>query len=269
MLFKNEECKVNLPHFYGYELNGSIFIITRGSTDKEDYVTDAEFREIPTKHGLYHSGFYAASLNIFNAAKESLSGFKGPIYICGHSYGGAVSTALNTIIRQEFPHLDVNTIAFAPVPAISDELNRTYGDKMVSFVNNWDLVPTLSVPNIYERIKFCFIKKIPSAKVTETIQTILNAIEKITHTFSDDVYKSLYNAIPSFVGGLYDYANGVQKHVRYPPGLVYQIHAKKQTSLASSIIDATDKLNILRVHMSSITDHLPEHYTEAINNIIP
>lgn len=261
--------EINQPSFFIYELNNCLYIGIKGSTDMLDYATDAEYNEITTEIGTFHAGFYNAAQFVLNISRPFIAAAKGPVYFTGHSYGasvGAVSVALST---AEFPKADINCIAFAPVPPMSDDANLTFGSKIVSFVNGVDMMPTLSIPNAYENFKFLFVLKPPRQIVIDIFEDILSGIEILDDPFTEEVFLSIKASIPAIVNGFYDTSDGHPSKVRFAPGRAYHIFSDKKVKLSESIIDVPNELNSLSVHVNSINYHLPHFYQDAILNIIP
>lgn len=263
----NQTAGIEAPVFYVLKRDDGLFVITRGSMEMNDYVTDVEFMETTNEYGTYHAGFFNASMYVYKHAKPFIAEANTPVYFLGHSYGAACATVLETIAGHDFPDKDINCIAYAPVPAISDELNKTFASKIVSFVVNHDMVPTLSIPNVYERFKFLFALKFPRDKTITIVKTVLKGIDHY-QKWSDDIYQSLIRSIPAIVNLLFDYHEKKSLGIRFIPGTTYHIYSKKQVVLSESIVDVRKKLNIMDIHLSSIRDHWPDVYQKGLDNII-
>ena len=111
-------------------------------------------KPIITNKGVFLRGYYKSALYIYNYAYSFIKHHNDPVYFIGHSMGASVSTVLHCISSFDFGNQkDINTITFAPVPAISEILNKTYGNKIITIINSDDIVPTISIPNIYNFLK--------------------------------------------------------------------------------------------------------------------
>ena len=151
---------------------------------------------------------------------------------------------------------------------MSQDVNRTYSEKIVCFYNHHDIVPTLSVPNVYERFKWVFAIKFNKDKIIEVIRTVINGIEHIFDPWSQEVYEGFYNAIPKLVELLFEYNEKKDLLVRYVPGTVFHVYAnKKVAKLTNSVMDVVNELGIMSIHISGINDHNPAQYQKAIENI--
>ena len=150
--YYNNITDIEQPAFYIYRLNegNRLFIGTRGTIDMNDVASDIAIREINTNKGTYLEGYYRSALYVYKFAYSFIKNHDGPIYFIGHSMGASISTILHCLSKFDFQNTkDINTIAFAPVPSISDTLNSSYGDKIITIINSDDVVPTISIGNIY------------------------------------------------------------------------------------------------------------------------
>ena len=269
ILFSHTESGLYEPVFHIYEQDGARYIITRGTSDINDFISDVEMKEINTSYGTFHTGFYKSALYIYQYAFAYIKGFTGPIYFVGHSMGGAISTLLHIIFSTELPNQDFNCMAYAPVPTADEGLNQTYSDKIVVFVNNDDIVPTLSIPNMYYLLKKVdpLINYSPRNVIIAIFKGIMSVVEKVTHVFTQQIYDALIKDFPDDIDSLLDYGKGAVRTVRYPLGIVIGVSKSKSIPMDQAIIDPIADYSILRVTFTSISDHLPDNYEEAINNI--
>ena len=264
----NMTTDIEAPVYYVLKRSDALFILSRGSVDWNDYATDLEFSEVTNEYGTYHAGFFNASRYVYNNAKKWIQEATTPIYIIGHSYGASVATVLTTIAMHDNPTKDINCIAFAPVPSMSVETNATYGHKMVVLYDNHDIFPTLSVPNVYERVKWAFVVKLPEEQVINVIKAIIAGIEVLADPWSQAIYNALYNSIPKLVELLFEYDAKKDLKIRYCPGTVYHVYFNKEVKkLTDNIMDAQSELNAMSIHFSAFTDHYPSNYWKAVHLI--
>lgn len=271
--YYNPNTDVEQPAFYIYRLNegNKLFIGIRGTKDINDATTDIEIREINTNKGTYFEGFYRSALYVYQTAYAFIRNHEGPIYFIGHSMGGGIATVLHCLAKFDFGNTkDINSIVYAPVPAISESLNISYGDKIVTIINSDDAVPTISIGNIYEfLVKYnplIPVAKYPWKFLNEAVDVVLSIAYHFTSLISQNVFESLKRAIATSVDELVAYANKDKKFViRYPPGTVYQLSIDNPAFLHDSIIDPREKLNILSFSIHAFKAHKPAQYTKLLN----
>lgn len=271
--FYNPNSDIEKPSFYVYRLNegNKLFIGTRGTIDVTDAATDVAIREINTNKGTYLEGFYKSSLYVYLFAYPFIKNHDGPIYFIGHSMGGAISTILHCLAKFDFGNTkDINTIAFAPVPAISESLNKSYGNKIVTIINSDDAVPTISIANMYEFLvkynPFIPLSKLPWNLIKDTVDFVLTLIYRFTSLFSQKVFEYFQMALNSSIDELVSYSKKEKNFViRYPPGTVYQLSIDRPDFLRNSIINASEKLNILSFSLHAFEGHDPSQYIKLLN----
>lgn len=271
--YYNPDTDIEKPSFFIYRLNegNKLFIGTRGTIDVNDAATDVAIREINTNKGIYIEGFYRSSLYVYQYAYSYIKNHDGPIYFIGHSMGGAISTILHCLAKFDFKNTkDINTIAFAPVPAISDTLNISYGDKIVTIINSDDAVPTISIANMYKFLvkynPFIPITKLPWNIIKDTVDFVLTLIYRFTSLFSQKVFEYFQMALNSSIDELVSYASKEKNFViRYPPGTVFQMDIENPSYLSQSVIKAEEKLNILSFSLHAFNAHDPSQYIKLLN----
>ena len=271
--YYNPNTDVEQPAFYIYKLNegNKLFIGTRGTHDINDATTDIEIREINTNKGTFFEGFYRSALYVYQTAYPFIKNHDGPVYFIGHSMGGGISTVLHCLAKFDFGNTkDINTVVFAPVPSISESLNKSYGNKIVTIVNSDDSVPTISIGNIYELLvkyePFIPLTKFPWNLIKKAVDAVLSVVYHFTSLFTQKIYECLKRAIETSVDELVAYANHDKEFViRYVPGTVYQLFVDHPSYLNQSIIDRREKLNILSLSLHAFKAHKPARYTELLN----
>lgn len=271
--YYNPNTDVEQPAFYIYRMNegNRLFIGTRGTHDINDATTDIEIREITTNRGTFFEGFYRSALYVYKYAYPFIKNHDGPVYFIGHSMGGGISTVLHCLAKFDFKNTkDINTIVFAPVPSISESLNKSYGDKIVTIINSDDAVPTISIGNIYALLvkyePLIPLTKFPWTFIKDTVDTVLSIVYHFTSVFTQKIFECLQRAIRTSIDELVAYANHDKKFlIRYPPGTVYQLFIDKPSYLNQSIIDPREKLNILSLSIHAFKAHKPAQYTQLLN----
>jgi len=268
IIYNRTTASLHEPVFHIYEQDGVRYIINRGSTDACDFVADGEMVEMNTTYGTFHTGFYKSAEYVYKYSLPYIKGFTGPVYFVGHSMGGAVSTILQIMYATDIPNQDFNTIAFAPVPAADTALNATFADKIISFANDQDIVPTLSIPNMYNLLKKRdpLIDHSPRDAIIALFKDIMSVVE-ITHALDQELYDAILEAFPDDLNSLLDYGKGAVRVVRYPLGTVIRVSRHSSTPMDNSIVDPISEYEMLRVKLTCISDHFLQNYGEAIDKI--
>ena len=269
MIYKNEFCDIHRPPFYVYELNRSLFVIVRGSVVPEDYLTDAEMMELDTEFGVLHTGFYNASCYVYEQVEPFVARFGGPVYFTGHSYGASVADILLVMMRTRHPEVDSNAIGYAPMPAVSTEVSHTHWDRIASFRNDADLVPTLSIPNIYQTLWVLgpFIRIANREWIINTLNGLVSILEYTVGILSKAVYETIKRDVPLLVDDIQGYARGEVRVIRYPPGVVYEIGRSEGMRLEDCVIDAEKELDRLIITPWGCAEHDYPKYEEAVEKI--
>lgn len=273
LYYYNSTTDIEKPSFYIYRMNegNRLFIGTRGTIDVNDAATDVAIREITTNKGVFIEGFYRSSLYVYNYSQPYIKTHEGPIYFIGHSMGGSVSTILHCLSKFEFGDTkDINTIALAPVPAISEQLNKSYGGKIVTVINSDDTVPTISIANMYEFLvkynPFIPLADLPWKLIKSTVDFVLSLIYKFTTVFSKKVFEYFQMALNSSIDELVAYSTKEKNFViRYPPGTVFQMEIDNPTYLSKAVVDPREKFNILSFSLHAFNAHDPSQYIKLLN----
>lgn len=266
MLYYNKTNGFLTPVFYVYKLDNALWIVNRGSISGDDYLTCAEFNETTNQYGTFHLGAYEAAMYTFLQVKKYIEEFDGTVYFTGHSYGATVAPILMIIAQNAFPNKDMGAFAFGPIPMMDDVTNAKYLDKICSVVNNADLVPTLSVPNLYERLTLIvpLIKQIDIAALNKEVLTMVNLFSWF---MSKELYDAIVRDVPEVTDALFGYAHGEVRLVRYSPGHVYQVYQDKPKKLSLCEIDPIKDLNKLSIYPLAMTYHPDLYYMWAVDAI--
>lgn len=269
LLYYTTVCQVHQPLIYVYQQDGSLYIITRGSTDAPDFATDTEFGELELEYGVFHGGFALAGQWVWSQVEEYVKNFDGPIYFTGHSYGAAVSGILHVIAHKLYPQKEFYSYAYAPMPAMEVDAAAETKSNMYGFVNDDDIIPTLSIPNCFERVKLLspLISIIPTSWLVGQIRGVLNLVS-LTSVLDDEYYQMLYDAIPGIIDAAKAYEKGEAKYVRFVVGQIYQIDSEEPKVLTDCLIDPQEILACLSLTFECITHHHCDLYMKAINELI-
>lgn len=269
VLYSSTTCEIEKPVFFVYIQDNSLYIVTRGSQDDEDFATDAEFTETVTDYGVFHTGFYNAAVYVYEHTKEYINSWNGPVYFVGHSYGAAVSQIL-TVMSYHFKNdIDAYSFAYAPMPAMDITADDKIQDRLYAIVNDDDIIPTLSVPNVYEKFHLLYptIRYVPTDILVGTLDALLKLM-KLTSAIDNGMYNMLWDAVPTIVNAAKEYEKGVKKYVRYPAGNVYQLKLNEPKTLSDAQVNPEIALNQLAVQVNSLNDHDCENYIAVVDQII-
>jgi hypothetical protein len=266
LLYAHRNCSFEQPVFYVYSLDSALWIITRGSANVFDFLTCAEFNETTTDYGVFHLGAFEASLFIFQHVRDFVEAWNGPIYFTGHSYGGTTSPVLAVIFSKEYPAKDVNSIGFATLPPMDDATSTLHKDKIATIVNEVDIVPTLSVPNIYVTLAALipFFAEIDEDALIAELESILDLFWFVLPT---DLFDALREVIPAVADAVLAYSHGEERKVRYPPGHCYQLFKGQPKKLADDEVDPTKAFGAFSISIAAVEDHMHQQYQIVVDEI--
>lgn len=276
LLYKyNNHSTVYRPAYWVYSQDNTLFIISRGSKIYPDFETAAIFTETLTDFGTFHTGYYKSALYIWNEVKEYVKYFPGPVKFIGHSLGAAVSQILHIFAANEFPEkfktnqIPFETYAYAPPPTMNEEACLEIKDHVYSFVNDDDIVPTLSIPNLYKRLTL--IEPVISIISTDTLVSLTRNLLKvinITSLMDQALFDMIYYAAPILINSVKEYDAGAPKFVEYPVGTVFQLKLNHPKQLSQCLIDPKEQLNIISISLNCIAHHKSERYVEIVKEIL-
>ena len=121
-------------------------VVFRGSEEKSDWKTNFNFPMTDDSFDRIHTGFLIATLRISAEIIHDVGDLSRPLYITGHSLGGACATVLAHLFDKKRIHFkEVVTFGqprvFGAPTARQFQARNRY--KVFRYQNNNDLVPTL------------------------------------------------------------------------------------------------------------------------------
>jgi triacylglycerol lipase len=152
---------LGIEEWFGFilESKNNVIIAFRGTDSDPDWIVDAEvsqlrFPYVPKPY-FVHKGFLTTYESCRSQIRKNLleTPSKKPIFVTGHSLGGALATlcAFDLAIN----HYNISSITFAS-PRVGDPLFIEIYNKKVKhsqrFVNVFDIVPLLPPETIYSPI---------------------------------------------------------------------------------------------------------------------
>ena len=270
VLYQNLECGLNHPVFFVYQQGDSLFIVTRGSSESEDFGTDSNFTEVTTDYGTFHGGFYYASLYVYEQTKDYINSWDGPVYFVGHSYGASVSQILCVLTEHFNPgKVDFYSFAYAPMPAMDLSADDRILQRMIAIINDDDIIPTLSIPNCYQRLKILYptFHFVPTDVIVDTFNGLLKIL-KFTTVIDEEMFQMIWDSVPTIVNAAKEYENGVEKLVRYPAGDCFQLKKGSPKTLEAARIDPEVELSTLSIALNALGDHDCDKYVEVVDEIL-
>ena len=145
------------PNHFVYNDSNTLYVITRYSLSDEDWQTDIDFHEVDVTFGnttlKVHRGAYYSAQHVYQNTKKFMQQHNGRIIITGFSLGACVSSIMTPMALTD-PDLagkNIVTIALDGAPVMS-YLPPEYTSKTFHFINNVDLITTISGQNLLSLI---------------------------------------------------------------------------------------------------------------------
>lgn len=136
-------------HKYIVKLEDCFVIVFRGSVNKFDWLNDFTFNAVDFGHANVHQGFLTA----LEAELNPRLVFDKPVYITGHSLGGAL--ALLEADRLSECGVDIHEVVVFGNPMVGalsfkEQYENKLGNKTTRYVNGDDIVPHLPPIKYYQ-----------------------------------------------------------------------------------------------------------------------
>ncbi len=128
---------------FAAKTSACVLLVFRGSDDVLDWIRNLDFAQVEAHGGQVHRGFYFTMDTIWNEMNQRLSQFQQdnlPLWIAGHSLGGALATLAARRLADTFPIAGVYTFG---QPRVGDpDFADAFPDEPphYRFVNNQDIV---------------------------------------------------------------------------------------------------------------------------------
>jgi hypothetical protein len=272
VVFYSMDNKEYHPNYFLLDFDDSLFVVIRGSGSDEDWATDFDFNETVQTYGKYkinsHIGFYKASKNIFEEMKPTLLKYAHKrIFITGHSLGGSITTDLLVMMLtdEDTKHLDAYAIAFAPAPALAP-IPEFINERLVSIVNNADIVPTLCIPALYNVVEPAIPKfGVPRIFMKIIFKIVLTAVKENGVAFGEKLYNASMNAIDVIVDNLDNYYDDpTSLKLKHIGGTIYKL---THGSVLSESVTPPEEVENLSISLSCVTDHNSDNYIQMLNTV--
>ncbi|PTS82183.1 lipase [Pseudomonas sp. HMWF032] len=136
--------------FVARDPQGEVYLVFRGTESAQDWLDDLEVDQCayPWQAGLghVHDGFLRFYASLRDQALQAVATQQpsGPLWVCAHSLGGALSSLAVLDLRERWPDLPLQHYSFAsPRLAAPDFAAHYNGLQVPTFrvVNDSDLVP--------------------------------------------------------------------------------------------------------------------------------
>lgn len=128
-----------------------IIIAFRGTENMDDWKTNLKLTKAAWKAGMVHSGFSSSINSVWPTATARLNSLRTnnqPIWLTGHSLGGALATLACGLLDDELPENAIAGVYTFGQPRVGDTIFAQTIDKKVKkrffrVVNNNDIVPRI------------------------------------------------------------------------------------------------------------------------------
>lgn len=140
---------------------GHGLLVFRGSeANLGDWYTNFSFKKDQDSWGKVHHGFNSALGTVWNQLLPELAVIQGPLYMAGHSQGGALThlaaarIAQGGLLREAEGIAGIYTFGAPKVgnKVFRDNFKRTFLSRCFRVVNNNDLVPSMPPLNSYAHV---------------------------------------------------------------------------------------------------------------------
>lgn len=254
---------ISKPVFYVLKKDETLFVVTRGSQNTCDFETVLDMDDVITPYGTFHSGFFKAGKYVYDSVKTLLDN-NTHVYFIGHSYGGAVSASCVAMLKSMNVHAPVTAITFGCPPVMHSE-NQEVKAAILSFVNDYDMIPTLSAPNLLrlmqERLKTDMPEK--SAMRDEFLQ-VLDSYKTDGVPAGAQVVAALKAAAELFVEKAWAHSQGNIQKVRFPPGILYHISNRTVKALDECRVSPRKVFANFQANSLGVACHPPKPYFSAL-----
>ncbi|MEM7714864.1 MAG: lipase family protein [Cyanobacteria bacterium P01_A01_bin.68] len=128
-----------------------IIIAFRGTENLQDWRTNINLFKAAWKVGMVHSGFYKSLTSVWPEAMNRLQSLRTnnqPIWLTGHSLGGALATLACATFNSELPDYEIAGIYTFGQPRVGDRIfcracDEVSKARFFRVVNNNDIVPRI------------------------------------------------------------------------------------------------------------------------------
>lgn len=136
--------------FAARDPQGEVYLVFRGTDTVQDWLDDldADQRSYPWQAGLgnVHDGFLKLYTSLRDQALQAVDNLQpsGPLWVCAHSLGGALSSLAVLDLRERWPDLSLQHYSFASPRLAAPDFAAHYNGLQVPtyrVVNDSDLVP--------------------------------------------------------------------------------------------------------------------------------
>lgn len=136
--------------FAARDPQGEVYLVFRGTDTVQDWLDDldADQRPYPWQSGVgaVHDGFLKLYTSLRDHALQAVDSLQpsGPLWVCAHSLGGALSSLAVLDLRERWPDLPLQHYSFASPRVAAVDFAAHYNALQVPtyrVVNDSDLVP--------------------------------------------------------------------------------------------------------------------------------
>lgn len=208
----------------------------RGTDELSDWLDNIDIGKRETPMGVFHEGFWEATEDIWRESYRALRGAqqaqkargepKRPIFITGHSLGGAMATvAVAKLMEEDIPFTAAYTFGQPRVVdrATGQRFNSECRDRYWRFCNDMDIVTRIPAriggfTHVGSVVFMDHDGKI-EAKLSRW-QQFMNKVEGIHERFEEEGWKGAFKSLKETVRDhdISKYREGIEKCREWPKG---------------------------------------------------
>lgn len=186
----------------------ALIVAFRGTDDAEDWLANVTFTFVATDWGVVHKGFSEALDSLWPSLSvviERASARKQPIWLTGHSLGGALAVLAAARLRQQGKEV-AGVVTFGQPPAgyetFAESFAHRFGATALRFVNHVDAVVDVATP-------------FTALKLTHPVKPLYFDTGGQLHHGEPGIVEAVRDAVcaPAFDSGAEFKAHGVRRYV--------------------------------------------------------
>lgn len=269
LIYSYTDNKLYYPNHFVFNDTDILYVITRSTSSSVDWQTDFDLEEVNATFGnrtiKAHRGFYYSATHIYQNTKEYIKNFTGKkIIFTGTSLGGSVSAVLCHIANTD-PDMEgkeIIAIGSASAPCM-EYVPPQIQEKTLLFVNQDDIITTVSIPNIYDTYR-------DSIEINNFQNQLLDDINQINSTSSlfnavKNLVKQYINVVNALVMKYHNDKNAIK--VRYLWGKIMHLKVNSTNCFFNQTLVNTTSINRLNLWGTAFEDHSLSQYRTKVNKL--
>jgi hypothetical protein len=128
-----------------YVNDDNVILSFRGTANFQDWLADISISQEVGYGGKVHTGFSRLAQALWFQIKDSVASFPDnlPIFITGHSLGGALASLIGANVKEDFPDRQSYVYTFGCPRVGNNAFANSYKPVHYRVVNNNDVVPCM------------------------------------------------------------------------------------------------------------------------------